>query len=77
MTVSVAEALLYSEKAIEMDGYVINSWFDETTGEKNIELVWSHPLREVSFIANDMTPDELRRRLEMEAEAWRIVSEKR
>lgn len=51
-------------------GVVISSWFDDSTGEKNIELVWNNPLREVSFIANGMTPSELRRRLEMEMRAW-------
>ena len=54
-------------------GVVINSWFDDSTGEKNIELVWSNLLMEVSFIANGMTPSELRRRLEMEVRAWEMV----
>ena len=52
---------------------MINSWFEDTTGEKNIELVWSNPLREVSFIANGMTSSKLRRRLEMEVRAWKMV----
>ena len=54
-------------------GVVINSWFDDSTGEKNIELVWSNPLREVGFIANGMTPSELKGRLEMEISAWEMV----
>ena len=52
---------------------VINSWFDGSTGEKNIELVWSNPLREVSFVANGMTPSELKRRLEMEIRTKEMV----
>ena len=56
-----------------MDGFTINSWFDEEKGEKNIELVWSDPLREVGFIANGMTPSELKGRLEMEIRAWKMV----
>ena len=56
-----------------MDRVVINSWFDDSTGEKNIELVWSNSLREVGFIANGMTTSELRRRLEMEVRAWEMV----
>ena len=56
-----------------MDGFTINSWFDEETGEKNIELVWSDPLREVGFIANGMTPSELKGRLGMEICAWKLV----
>ena len=56
------------------EGVVINSWFEDSKGEKNIELVWSNPLREVEFIANGMTPSELRRRLEMEMRAWKMVN---
>ena len=56
-----------------MGGCVISSWFDDETDEKNIELVWSDPLREVGFIANGMTPLELKGRLEMEIRAWEMV----
>ena len=56
-----------------MDRVVINSRFDDSTGEKNIELVWSNPLREVSFIANGMTPSELRERLDIEIRAWKMM----
>ena len=73
MTDLQVNALLYDGARLEMDGVVINSWFDDSTGEKNIELVWSNPLREVGFIANVMTPSELRRRLEVEMRAWEMV----
>ena len=73
MTDLQINALLYDGARVEMDGVVINSWFDDAIGEKNIELVWSNPLREVGFIANGMTPSELRRRLEMEIHAWKMV----
>ena len=73
MTDLQVNALLYYGASVEMDGFVINSWFDDETGEKNIELVWSDPLREVGFIANGMTPSELRRRLEVEMRAWEMV----
>ena len=73
MTDLQINALLYDGARVEMDGVVINSWFDDSTGEKNIELVWSNPLRKVSFIANGMTPSELKRRLEMEISAWEMV----
>ena len=56
-----------------MDRVVINSWFDDSTGEKNIELVWSNPLREVGFIANGMTQSELKRRLETDEQSWEMV----
>ena len=52
---------------------VINSWFKDSKDEKNTELVWSNPVREVSFVANGMTPSELKRRLEMEISAWEMV----
>ena len=74
MTDLQINALLYDGARVEMDGVVINSWFDGSTGEKNIELVWSNPLREVGFIANGMTPSELKGRLEMEMRAWELVN---
>lgn len=74
MTNLQINALLYDGARVEMDGVVINSWFDGSTGEKNIELVWSNPLREVGFIANGMTPSELKGRLEMEMRAWKMVN---
>ena len=73
MTDLQINALLYDGARVEMDGVVINSWFDDSTGEKNIELVWSNPLREVGFIANGMTPSELKGRLEDEMRAWDTV----
>ena len=73
MTDLQINALFYDGARGEMDGGVINSWFDDSTGEKNIELVWGNPLREVSFVANGMTPSELRRRLEMEIRSWVMV----
>ena len=77
MTDLQINALLYDGARVEIDEVVINSWFDGSTGEKNIELVWSNPLREVSFIANGMTPAELKRRLEDEMRAWEMaMSEK-
>ena len=77
MTDLQINALLYDGARVEMDGVVINSWFDDSTGEKNIGLFWSNPLMEVSFIANGMTPSELKRRLEDEMRAWEMaMSEK-
>ena len=73
MTDLQVNALLYDGASIVMDGFTVNSWFDDETGEKNIELVWSNPLREVGFIANGMTPSELKGRLEMEIRAWKMV----
>ena len=73
MTDLQVNTLLYDGARVEMDGVVINSCFDDSTGEKNIELVWSNPLREVSFIANGMTQSELKGRLVMEICAWKLV----
>ena len=74
LTDAQIDALLYGGMTIEMDGFVINSWFDDSTNEKNIELVWRNPFREVGFIANGMTPSELKGRLEMEMRAWKMVN---
>ena len=76
MTDLQVNALLYDGARVEMDGVVINSWFDDSTGEKNIELVWSNPLREVGFIANGMSVPELRRRLESELIVYTEVQER-
>mgnify|MGYP003565323363 CR=1 FL=1 len=76
MTDLQINALLYDGARVEMDGVVINSWFDDSTGEKNIELVWSNPLREVGFIANGMSVPELRRRLESELIVYTEVQER-
>ena len=77
MTDLQINALLYDGARVEMDGVVINSWFDGSTGEKNIELVWSNPLREVGFIANGMTLSDLKGRLEMEMRAWEMVNKEK
>ena len=77
MTNLQVNALLYDGARVEMEGVLINSWFDDSTGEKNIELVWSNPLREVSFIANGMTPSELRRRLKMEMRSWEMMKKEK
>ena len=76
MTDLQINALLYDGARVEIDGVVINSWFDDSTGEKNIELVWSNPLREVGFIANGMSVPELRRRLESELIVYTEVQER-
>ena len=76
MTDLQVNALLYDGARVEMDGVVINSWFDDSTGEKNIALVWSNPLREVGFIANGMSVPELRRRLESELIVYTEVQER-
>lgn len=60
------EALLYGEISIELAGVCINSWYDREEACKNIDLMWSTPCREVSFVANGMSPAELKKRLEDE-----------
>ena len=77
MTDLQVNSLLYDGARVEVDGMVINSWFDDSTGEKNIELVWSNPLREVGFIANGMTTSELKGRLEMEMRAWEMMGKEK
>ena len=70
MTDSEAEDRVDDAVKVDIDGFVINSWFVDATSEKNIELVWQNPLREVDLIANGMTTSELKSRLEMEISAW-------
>ena len=77
MTDLQVNSLLYDGARVEVDGMVINSWFDDSTGEKNIELFWSNPLREVGFIANGMTTSELKGRLEMEMRAWEMMGKEK
>lgn len=76
LTDAQIDALLYDGKTVEVDGFVINSWFDDSTNEKNIEIVWQNPLREVGFVANGMTPAELKERLKMEMQSWEMVYKK-
>ena len=76
LTDAQIDALLYGGMTIEMDGFVINSWFDDSTNEKNIELVWRNPFREVGFIANGRTRSGLKGRLEMEGQSWGRVCKK-
>ena len=66
LTDAQVDALLYGETSLDLDGVFINGWYDHEDGCKNIDLVWSTPHREVSFVANGMSVPELRRRIECE-----------
>ena len=47
-----------------MEGFVISSWFDDSTSEKNIEIL-NKVTRKIScIIANGMSPAELKKKLE-------------
>ena len=67
------ESLLYGETSLELDGAFINGWYDHEDGCKNIDLVWSTPHREVSFVANGMSVPELRKRIESELTVYSEV----
>lgn len=40
MTDLQINALLYDGARVEIDEVVIDSWFDDSTGEKTFELFW-------------------------------------
>ena len=63
MTDKELNALLYSQSVLEVDGYLIDAWFDRETGEKLIDVVYRETREESGFIANGMSIDELREKL--------------
>lgn len=64
MTDSQVKTLLYDGVTVEMDGFVINSWLDDATSEKNIEILNKETSKISCFIANGMSPAELKKKLE-------------
>lgn len=64
MTDSQVEALLYGGGKVETEGFVISSWFDDSTSEKNIEIYNKETKRITCFVANGMSPAELKKKLE-------------
>ena len=63
MTDKELNALLYSQSVLEVDGYLIDAWFDRENGEKHIDVVNKETRKESSFIANGMSVDEVREKL--------------
>lgn len=63
MTENQLNALLYSQTTIHLDGYIIDAWFDDSTGEKHIDVLNKETHQELGFIANGMTVEELREKL--------------
>ena len=64
MTDLQAAALLYGGGKVETEGFVISSWFDDSTSEKNIEILNKETKRISCFVANGMSPAELKKKLE-------------
>lgn len=64
MTDLQAAALLYGGGKVETEGFVISSWFDDSTSEKNIEIYNKETKRVSCFVANGMSPAELKKKLE-------------
>ena len=73
LTDAQVDALLYGETSLDLDGVFINGWYDHEDGCKNIDLVWNTPHREVSFVANGMSVQELRKRIESELTVYSEV----
>lgn len=63
MTDKELNALLYSQSVLEVDGYLIDAWFDRENGEKHIDIVNKETRKESGFIANGMSVDEVREKL--------------
>ena len=64
MTDLQAAALLYGGGKVETERFVITSWFDDSTCEKNIEIYNKETKRISCFVANGMSPAELKKKLE-------------
>ena len=73
LTDAQVDALLYGETSFELDGVFINAWYDCEDGCKNIDLVCQAPHREVSFVVNGMSVQELRKRIESELTVYSEV----
>ena len=52
-------------------GFVVSSWFDDSISEKNIEIFNKETGKISCFIANGMSPGELKKKLERKIEALR------
>ena len=63
MTDKELNALLYSQSVLEVDGYLIDAWFDRESGEKHIDVVNRETREESGFIANGMSIDEVREKI--------------
>ena len=68
MTDSQAAALLYGGGKVETEGFVVISWFDDSTSEKNIEIINKETHKISCFVANGMSPDELKKKRERKIE---------
>ena len=68
MTDLQVEALLYGGAKVETESFVITSWFDDSTSEKNIEIYNKETKRISCFVANGMSPAELKKKLERKIE---------
>ena len=64
MTDLQAAALLYGGGKVETERFVITSWFDDSTSEKNIEIYNKETKRISCFVAKGMSPAELKKKLE-------------
>ena len=60
MTDKELNSLLYSQSVLEINGYLIDAWFDIKTCEKHIDVVNRETREETCFIANGMSIDEVR-----------------
>ena len=52
MTDKELNTLLYSQSVLELDGYLIDAWFDRENGEKHIDVVNKETRKESGFSAD-------------------------
>ena len=64
MTDLQAASLLYGGGKVETEKFIVSSWFDDSTSEKNIEILNKETKRITYFVANGMSPAELKKKLE-------------
>ena len=57
-------------------GFVVSSWFDDSTSEKNIEIFNKETGKISCYIANGTSPGELKKKLERKIEALRKRNKK-
>lgn len=63
MTEKELNALLYSQTTLHLDDYIIGAWFNDSTGEKHVDVINKLTRKETAIIVNGMTVDQLRKKL--------------
>lgn len=62
MTEKELNAFLYSQTTLHLDDYIIDAWFNDSTGEKHVDVINKLTRKETAIIVNDMAVDQLRKK---------------